>query len=195
MWEGILPQLQGDVLKCLDILPVTTGVRCCWHLVSGRQGQMPVLQCTGWPSMTKNYLFRCQHRCCWDALSYAGISHLMVHEHHLEGCLKHKFLDPTPTVSDTSVCLEQDPKVCVSDKFPSDDDTTCLGTTLWEPMLYSLFLLYCPSSILSRSLQIALQKKKSIKFQINSWDIKETQPAHDTVEKDCYSVSNSLMVR
>lgn len=33
MWEGILPQLQGDVLKCLDILPVTTEVRCCWHLV------------------------------------------------------------------------------------------------------------------------------------------------------------------
>lgn len=38
----------------------------------GRQGQMPVLQCTGWPSMTKNYLFRCQHHCCWDACRMQG---------------------------------------------------------------------------------------------------------------------------
>lgn len=48
---------------------------------------------------------------------------------HLVGSLKLRLLGPTPRVSD-SLGLEWNLIICISNKFPTDSNAACLGTTL-----------------------------------------------------------------
>lgn len=54
---------------------------------------------------------------------------------YLEGFLKHTFLCPTPKVSD-SLVLKWNLRFGISNKFPGDTATACLGITLWEPLIW-----------------------------------------------------------
>lgn len=50
------------------------------------------------------------------------LSDLNVHQNHLEGLLKQRFLGTTPRVFD-SVGLGQGPRICISSRFSDDGNT------------------------------------------------------------------------
>ena len=64
---------------------------------------------------------------------------------HLEGLLRHVLLGPTPRVSN-SVGLGWGLRICISNKFPGDDDATGLGShfknlQLWINQIFFFFLI------------------------------------------------------
>lgn len=68
------------------------------------------------------------------ATLYVSNSHRGAHQNHLESLLKLRWLSLTLRVSD-SVSLGWGQRTYMSNKFPGDN--AGLGTTLWEPLLYT----------------------------------------------------------
>lgn len=69
-------------------------------------------------------------------------SNFSLQQHHLKGWIKHGFLGPNPTVSDSGG-LEWGPGISVPNKFPSETGAAGPGTTLWEPCPRSEGLKLC----------------------------------------------------
>ena len=59
----------------------------------------------------------------------SSVSQVYKYQTHLEGLLRHRFLGPSPRVSD-SVGLSWDSEICVPDKFPGDAGSSLSMTTL-----------------------------------------------------------------
>lgn len=60
-----------------------------------------------------------------------------MHQNHLEGLFKHRFLGLT-TRNSESVGISLCPQIFFSNKFQSDADTAGSGNTLWEPLAYKI---------------------------------------------------------
>ena len=115
-----------------------------WRLVllacSGQKvGMLPsVLECSGQPLSQRIIRTKCPQCCRREAVLRRGFLKREGAVAPPGGLVKPGSLDPTPRAPD-AVGLEQDPNFRNSNRFPRDADAACL------------FLLLCPSSILSRT--------------------------------------------
>lgn len=60
-----------------------------------------------------------------------------MHQHHLEGLFKHRWLSPTARVSDDAIGLEWGLRICISEKLLGDADAAGLQIPLGEPLFYT----------------------------------------------------------